>query len=349
MKKIYILAAAAIFSTAAIAQVSESGKAFAKESKAISVKHNNAKTPTDTLGLVPDVNWLPSKFAVGGQAWNYGYTGGGYVYGTNISTNEINHVAQGYQNLTAASLGVEGILAWFAGKDNAGGGNSTITFNVYTMAANSANSHDGTNWNMDALGPNTALGSATLNLTNADTTWPNLTYVPLSTVIGINGDFAVSMDASAVKAANDTVGLISDADGEGYRLAFHNVASSGEWYVTADLFSSLNNNIALFPVIDANFVGIDDVNFYNGMQLSAFPNPVVDQTTISYNLEENMSNVKLIVYDMTGKEVHNVNYGNQTKGSYNVTIDASEFTSGNYFYSLIANGNRLTKRLVVTK
>ena len=62
-----------------------------------------------------------------------------------------------------------------------------------------------------------------------------------------------------------------------------------------------------------------------------------------------MNNVTLIVYDMTGKEVHNVNYGSQSKGSYNVTIDASNFTSGNYFYSLIANGNRLTKRMVVTK
>lgn len=351
MKKIYILAAAALFSTAAIAQVSETGKAFAQDSKAVSVKHNNNKVANDTLGWVPNSNWLPSEFAVGGQVWNFGYTGGGYVYGTNISTNEINHVAQGYQNLLSASIGVEGLITWFIGKDGAGGGNSTMTFNLMTMAANSANEGTSPNFTMTALGPNgTALSSATLGFAAADTTWPNVVYVPFPSVTGINGDFAITFDATAVKAANDTIGLTCDADGEGFRLAYHKAATNNEWYVTNDLFGgALNNNIALFPVIDDTFVGIDDQDFFNGMQLSAFPNPVVDQTTISYNLSENMNEVKLIVYDMTGKKVHNVNYGSQAKGSYNVVIDASAFTSGNYFYSLLANGQRLTKRMVVTK
>lgn len=352
MKKFYTLAVAALFTSAAFAQFSEAGNAVAKESKAFNVKHNNAKTPTDTAGWVPNpTKWLPGEFAVGGQVWNFGYTGGGYVYGVNISTSNLDEVAQGYQNLNTATFGVEGVLAGFIGKDAAGGGNSTITFNIYNMAANSGYSYDGTNWNQDVIGPNgSAIGTTTMPFSMADTTFFSLSYAAFPSVVSINGgDFAVSMNVAAVKAANDTVGLACDADGEGFRLAYHHVPAFSGFAVTDDAFGGLNNNIALFPVIDDNFVGIDDVDFLNGMQLSAYPNPVVDQTTISYNLNENMNNVKLIVYDMTGKEVHNVNYGNQAKGSYNVTIDASDFTSGNYFYSLIANGNRLTKRMVVTK
>ena len=39
----------------------------------------------------------------------------------------------------------------------------------------------------------------------------------------------------------------------------------------------------------------------------------------------------------------------KTKGSYKINLDASNLNAGNYFYSLIADGNRLTKRMVITK
>ena len=350
MKKIYILAAAAIFSTAAIAQVPQAGKPYVKDSKQISVKHNNSKTPTDTLGWVPNLNWLPSEFALGGQVWNYGYTGGGYVYGNNVDS--LDHCAQGYKNVGAVSFGVEGVLAGFVGKYHAGSGTTNITFNMYDMQPNSVYEWDGVNpVTLTGEGPSGApLATTTMALNMADTTWFTLNYAAFPSVVSVSGtSFALSMDVTAFRASGDTIGLASDTDGEGYRYAYHYYNSLNNFIVTADAFGGLNNNLALFPVVDDNFIGIDDKDFLNGMQLSAFPNPVVDQTTISYNLEENMNKVKLIVYDVTGKEIYNVNYGAQAKGSYNVTLDASEFTTGNYFYSLIANGNRLTKRFVVTK
>ena len=62
-----------------------------------------------------------------------------------------------------------------------------------------------------------------------------------------------------------------------------------------------------------------------------------------------LKNTANIYNHMTGKEVINENYGAQAKGTYNVSFDASNLEAGNYFYSLIANGQRLTKRMVVTK
>ena len=333
MKKIYILAIAALFSTAIFAQVSEQGNATVLGSKAISIKHSNDKTPTDTAGWVPNPSkWLPGEFALGGQVWNYGYTGGGYVYGTNISTGEINHCAQGYLNLGAVSFGVEGILVAFVGKTQATG-TASMTLNLYNMAPNMAWGFSTAAWAKNETGPVPGpVSSATMAITDADTTWFTLNYAQFASVASISGDFAVSVDATAIKASNDTIGIACDADGEGYRLAFHYRSANSRWYLTDDLFGgpgALNNNIAIFPVIDDNFVGIDAHDFYNNMQLSAFPNPVVNQTTISYNLSENMNKVKLIVYDMTGKKVYSQEFGKQAKGSYSVTLDASEFTSGN--------------------
>ena len=352
MKKIYILAVAAIFTTASYAQVSEQGKVSPNGSRAISVDHNSNKTPTDTAGWVPSTKWIPQEFALGGQVWNFGYTGGGYIYGVNISANEINHCAQGYTNVNSASFGVEGVLIGFIGKNAAGGGNSSMSVNLYEMSANQAYGKSTSAWAKDETGPNpTAKATTTLTFAAADTNWFTLTYAPFSAPVGINAtDFAVSVNATAVKAANDTVGIASDADGEGFRTTYHYIPAQTAWYVTDDLFgNNVDNNIAIFPVIDDNFLGVNDVEFFSNMQLSAFPNPAKTETTISYNLNEDMKSVKLVVYDMTGKEVFTSAKGNLTKGSYNVKLDVSNYNAGNYFYSLIGDGNRMTKRMVVIK
>ncbi len=350
MKKIYLLLATTFVAGATFAQLNNN-QATILDVKTITKSVGGNKTPTDTVGWTGSSNFLP-VFAVGNQVFNYGYSGGGYVYGTNVSTNEINHVAQGYNNLSAASFNVEGVLLGFIGKDYAGTGNgsSVITVNLFNMAANAA--YEGTlpNVTQTADGPSgTAIATTTITTADADTNFFSLTYAQFSTPVAVSGDFAASMDANAVKTASDTVGLASDADGEGQRYAFHYVPALTAWIVTADLFNGLNNNIAIFPVIDEGTVGINDKEFYNDMQLSAFPNPANNQATISFRLNKEMSNVNIKMVDLTGKEVLNVNKGTLAAGLYNETVDATNLEAGIYFYSIIANGTRFTKKLTISK
>ena len=111
MKKIYLLLSAVVISSAIFAQSAERGNANITDSKTITKKNGNTKTPTDTTGWVANPSkWIPAEFAVAGTVFNYGYTGGGYVYGVNISANNISHVAQGYMNINSASIGIEGVL-----------------------------------------------------------------------------------------------------------------------------------------------------------------------------------------------------------------------------------------------
>ena len=354
MKKIYTLAVAAIFTTASFAQVSEQGNNELQGTKNVSsITHLNDKTPTDTCGWVPNASkWLPGEFALGGTVTLYGYTGGGSVFGNNISANDIDVCAQGYLNLTTATFGVEGILVGFYRKDEVSG-NGTADFQLWEMAANTAwedPSASGT-YTQTYNGPSSMLGTVTVPIATIDTNWFTLTYGAFPSTVLVNGtNFACAVNSNNIEAANDTVGIASDQLLEGFRLAYHYVGVNSRWYVTNDLFGgALDNNVAIFAVIDDNFVGVEDYDFYNNMQLSAYPNPVINQANIAYNLNEDMDNVTLVVYDMTGKEVYNQAYGNQTKGSYNVSLDMTNYTSGNYFYSLISNGNRLTKRMVVAK
>jgi hypothetical protein len=350
MKKIYILAVALVFTSASFAQVSESASnAQLTQTESLSAKNLFSKAATDTIGwTTASTDFLP-VFAVGNSVTSYGYSGGGSVYGNNISANDIDVCGQGYDNINNASFGVEGILVLFYRKDEVTG-NGTADFQLWSAAPNMANGNTSGSFALDEIGPNVLIESVTVPITAIDTNFLAFTYGQFPSLGMVAGtDFTAVVNMDNIEGASDTAGIQSDQLLEGYRQALHFVGVTGEWYVTNDLFGgALDNNIAIFPVMGTG-VGVEDHDFYNNMQLSAYPNPAVNEANIAYNLNEDMKNVTLVVYDMTGKEVYNENYGNQVKGSYKVSLDMTDYTSGNYFYSLVGNGNRFTKKMVVVK
>jgi len=79
-----------------------------------------------------------------------------------------------------------------------------------------------------------------------------------------------------------------------------------------------------------------------------YPNPFNPTTTLSYTLPES-GNVTLIVFNMLGQKVATLFSGKQTKGKYSLQWDASELSSGLYFYQLKTNNQRQTKRMLLIK
>ena len=79
-----------------------------------------------------------------------------------------------------------------------------------------------------------------------------------------------------------------------------------------------------------------------------YPNPFNPSTTISYSLPK-AGAVKLIVYDILGREVANLVNKEQNVGNYKVQFDASTLTSGIYFYRLQSGGFVETKKLVLLR
>ncbi len=66
-----------------------------------------------------------------------------------------------------------------------------------------------------------------------------------------------------------------------------------------------------------------------------YPNPFNPSTIINYQLPHN-SYVKLMVYDILGKEIQTLAKAFQTAGSYQVEWNANNFPAGVYFYRLDA-------------
>ena len=83
-----------------------------------------------------------------------------------------------------------------------------------------------------------------------------------------------------------------------------------------------------------------------------YPNPFNPSTVISFNLPFS-GVVSLKVYDMVGKEVKTLANGIQSAGNYSYRFDASNLSSGIYFYVLKAtsgsNNFSKTMRMILTK
>ena len=78
------------------------------------------------------------------------------------------------------------------------------------------------------------------------------------------------------------------------------------------------------------------------------PNPARQKTTISFQLPQS-SEVKLAVYDVTGRLVEILKKGWCQPGVHKVEWNVKNASAGVYFCRLIAGNNQLTKRLVVVK
>jgi hypothetical protein len=79
-----------------------------------------------------------------------------------------------------------------------------------------------------------------------------------------------------------------------------------------------------------------------------YPNPFNPSTKISFNLPKT-SFVKMVVYDITGKEVETLVNEQLNAGSFEVDFNASKLSSGVYFYRITAEGFTAVKKMILTK
>lgn len=79
-----------------------------------------------------------------------------------------------------------------------------------------------------------------------------------------------------------------------------------------------------------------------------YPNPFNPTTTIKFALPE-AGNVSLKVYNQLGKEVATLTDGFRNSGTYEINFNASELSSGVYFYKLTAGATEMVKKMVLVK
>jgi hypothetical protein len=79
-----------------------------------------------------------------------------------------------------------------------------------------------------------------------------------------------------------------------------------------------------------------------------YPNPFNPITKVKWSML-NEGNVKIVIYDVTGRELQTLVNGVMKPGTYNVLFNGSQLSSGIYFYKMITNGYIETRRMVILK
>ncbi len=86
----------------------------------------------------------------------------------------------------------------------------------------------------------------------------------------------------------------------------------------------------------------------SSFSLSSYPNPFNPSTTLSFSLPQ-PQDVRLAVYDVTGREVRVVTEGRYEAGDHRTVFDGSELPSGIYFAHLSAGSRSMTQKLLLLK
>ncbi len=96
---------------------------------------------------------------------------------------------------------------------------------------------------------------------------------------------------------------------------------------------------------------IDNNNEFTASEFSLeqnYPNPFNPTTTINYTLAKK-AEVELSVYNMLGQKVMTLVNTSKNAGNYSTVLDASQLSSGVYFYQLSNGNSSIMKKMILLK
>ena len=123
-------------------------------------------------------------------------------------------------------------------------------------------------------------------------------------------------------------------------------AEKGDYLVTLNVMSPCGDSTITKNVSVVGNVGLNKIEQIN--EVSLYPNPTNNNTTISFQLTEN-TNVTIQLFDISGRVVKEVATQQLSSGNNNITISTNDLNAGVYFTNISSNKFNKTYRLVVIK
>lgn len=149
----------------------------------------------------------------------------------------------------------------------------------------------------------------------------------------------VDNDASSIRVPNGLqVTLYSEDNFAGNSL----VLTADNAMLGDSGFNDMVSSMKIIRLTNTSIVRSGEPDYFN---LRAYPVPVKEHTTISYNLGK-PANVNLCVFDETGKLVKALINGYQFAGSHSCKFDASSLPSGSYLIRMKAGDKVRTLKMI---
>ncbi|OQY73810.1 MAG: hypothetical protein B6D44_06160 [Ignavibacteriales bacterium UTCHB2] len=194
----------------------------------------------------------------------------------------------------------------------------------------------------------------------------DLSMPPPLPEIGFDARFSGDEYIKPVSPDSGEVNLVIDVDAQAYPISlswelnpengitYSFLGDSGLGKISdiksgfgkASFYQIRNNKIHLFASAEKTNNSVNHPTVYSLLQ--NYPNPFNPITTIKYSLPK-VSDIKIIIYDILGREVATLVNEQQQPGNYEVKWDASNISSGIYFYQLKTEKYVDTKKMILLK
>jgi hypothetical protein len=136
----------------------------------------------------------------------------------------------------------------------------------------------------------------------------------------------------------------------GYKAA--SLLPNGDYIMNYESGMTVNNSRVFFRRRTISTIGINHSNNQNPVGFALYqnyPNPFNPVTSIKFDIPKQQF-VKLVIYDINGREVEILLNKSLSHGSYSIQYNASNLSSGVYFYRLETdNGFADSKKMIVAK
>jgi len=343
MKKVYTILAFLLITGIAFAQKTENPRLGATKIQItnqhradyVKIPFSNSKAVSDTIGLA-FWNILFDQNAY------YLEPGMGYptiIQGTDYGfTNRIYQEYYFNETLNTGNYTIKEVLIYFQAKTKLAVAGTVSTQKVYLNLINSDSSY-------------TVLDSASFTIDDIDTS-SFFTVIPLihgATASLLTGCLGICVNLADMggtyKANQDSAHMTVDIQaGFPKSSSYTRTDAPGSTYI---FFYDYHQMYTMFVVADDNTGIVGGNDYIEGMQvLQNYPNPAVDGvTSISYSVNKPMK-ISLQVLDNTGKVVEKIDEGYKGTGTYVINL-SKKLAPGLYYYSLIGNGQFLTKKMVI--
>ena len=160
------------------------------------------------------------------------------------------------------------------------------------------------------------------------------------TVVGASGVVAGEL----VDGSGTVVTYINSTNSNPFTLTATN---PGNYIVNAGKSGPLRWDSASVNIVITG-VSINSSNPTSFMLYNNYPNPFNPTTIIKYSIPE-VSFTSLIIYNELGKEVSTLINETKSAGTYEVEFNASNLSSGVYYYKLQAGTFTETKKMILAK
>jgi hypothetical protein len=127
------------------------------------------------------------------------------------------------------------------------------------------------------------------------------------------------------------------------------VDNTGDVFLTGTVVNGSTSDVITYGFMNTIGIHQTQAEIPDGYILGQnYPNPFNPATNIQFSVPR-QGLIKLVVYDITGKEVSGLVNKQLKPGTYKVDFDAAGLTSGVYFYKLSAEGFTETKKMILVK